>query len=206
LTARIKLIRKEVPDACASIAAKELHQLASQDDEARWLVQTESIAGRYRFLSDRRWKTIVDTGEEAILRMIEKNQVVAQCNITRLPKLAPGQQLTLAGMQDDIKRSLDTSLQSMLEASERKNSSGLRMLRTGKSSDVPIRWIYAHASDDSGRRLSLVFTMSEEAAEAFGLADEQILGSLEMLPEVSSGEPTPATTESASKPRKSTAR
>lgn len=195
LTARIKLIRKEEPDACAAVALDELRLLADTNDEGRWLLQIASVAGRYKFLADRRWKTIVDTGEESILRLVEMNKVVAQCNITRLPKLAAGQQLTLAGMQDDIKRSLDKSLESMLEASERNNSAGMRVLRAvavGKSSEVPVRWVYAHISDDSGRRVSLVFTMSGEASEAFGLADEQMTGSFVLLPEPSNAQPTPA--------------
>ena len=56
-------------------------------------------------------------------------------------------------MQDDIKRSLDKNLEQLLEASEKKNSGGVRVLRVvavGKSSDVPVRWVYAHLSDDSG--------------------------------------------------------
>lgn len=199
LTARIKLIRKEEPDACNDVPHSELKALAESDDQGRWMLQIASVPGRYQFLADRRWKLIVDTGEEAILRLVEKNQVVAQCNITRLPKLAAGQQLSLAGMQDDIKRSLDKNLQQIQEAGERKNKSGMRVLRVvamGSSSDVPVRWVYAHASDDSGRRNSLVFTMSSEATESFALADEQIIGSFQLLPEVSKGEPT----EAASKP------
>lgn len=204
LTARIKLIRKEEPEACAEVGDEELRQLAASEDDGRWLLEVASVAGRYKFLADRRWKTIVDTGEEAILRLVDKNNVIAQCNITRLPKLAAGQQLTLAGMQDDIKRSLEKNLDSILEASERTNSAGLRVLRIvaiGQSSDVPVRWVYSHVSDDSGRRISLVFTMSGEAAEAFALADEQMTGSFELLPEPASDQPTPAEeTRAASRP------
>ena len=205
LTARVKLIRKEEPEACLDVEDGELRALAGDDDEGRWLLEVASVAGRYKFLADRRWKTIVDTGEEAILRLVENNNVVAQCNITRLPKLAAGQQLTLSGMQDDIKRSLEKNLESILEASERKNSAQLRVLRivaVGRSSDVPVRWVYSHVSDDSGRRVSLVFTMSGEAAETFALADEQMTGSFELLADAPpQTEPTPAApTKAAAKP------
>lgn len=205
LTARIKLIRKEEPTACSDVEAAELRMLAASDDEGRWLVRIASLGGRYQMLADRRWKTIVDAGDESIVRLVEKNQVVAQCNITRLPKLSAGQQLTLAGMQDDIRRSLAESLEQVLEAGEKVNSAGLRMLRVvaiGQTSDVPVRWVYSHLSDDSGRRVSLVFTMSGEAAEQFGAADEQMTGSFELLPEPTEAEPTPAEqTEAAAKAR-----
>ncbi len=210
ITARLQLIRKEEDNACSDVALSELKEIATLPDDGRWLVQVTSVPGRYHFMADRKWKTIVDTGEESILRYVEKNQVVAQCNITRLPKLAAGQQLTLAGMQDDIKRSLEKNMEQMLEASERKNGAGLRVLRTvvlGKSSDVPVRWVYTHISDDSGRRVSLVFTMSGEAAEQFGLADDQMTSSFVMLPEPTEKEPTPAEPEkAASAPTKTTTR
>ena len=210
LTCRIKLIRKESPEACNDVTREELKAIAQSNDDGRWLVRIASVPGRYQMLADRRWKTIVDTGEECILRLIEKNEVVAQCNMTRLPKMARGQQLTLDGMQDDIKRSLDKNLDQLMEASEKKNSGGMRVLRVvavGKSSEVPVRWVYAHISDDSGRRVSMVFTMSGEASEDFGMADEQMVSSFELLPETSSQTPTPAeAVESAAKPGKQVAR
>lgn len=210
LTCRVKLIRKESPEACNDVAVDELRAIAKSNDDGRWLVRVASVPGRYQMLADRRWKTIVDTGEESILRLVEKNEVVAQCNITRLPKLTKGTQLTLEAMQDDIKRSLDKNLDQLLEASEKKNSGGMRVLRVvavGKSSDVPVRWVYAHVSDDSGRRVSMVYTMSGEASEAFAMADEQMLSSLELLPESNSQSPTPAeAVESAAKPEKKVSR
>ncbi len=210
LTCRIKLIRKESSEACNDVALEELKAIAQSNDEGRFLIRIASVPGRYQMLADRRWKTIVDTGEESILRLVEKNEVVAQCNITRLPKMAKGQQLTLDGMQEDIKRSLEKNLDQMMEASEKKNSGGMRVLRVvavGKSSDVPVRWVYAHISDDTGRRVSMVFTMSGEASEAFGLADEQMISSFELLPESSSQSPTPVdSVESAAKPKEKLSR
>ncbi len=187
------------------MAIDELRAIAQSNDDGRWLVRIASVPGRYQMLADRRWKTIVDTGEESILRLVEKNDVVAQCNITRLPKLTSGTQLTLDAMQDDIKRSLDKNLDQLLEASEKKNSGGMRVLRVvavGKSSDVPVRWVYAHISDDSGRRISMVFTMSGEASEGFGMADEQMLSSLELLPETSSKSRRPLTPSSRQRGQK----
>ena len=95
LTCRVKLIRKESPEACNDVTLDELRAIAKSNDDGRWLVRVASVPGRYQMLADRRWKTIVDTGEESILRLVEKNEVVAQCNITRLPKLTTGHQLTL---------------------------------------------------------------------------------------------------------------
>lgn len=194
ITARVRLIRKE-SDAPATTDIQQLLKIAQSDDPARWYLQLQSINGRYRMLADRRWKTIIDSGDEAILRLIQNNKVIAQCNVTRLPKLEPGRQLTVAGLQADIQRSLDKHFGSFVESSERVTPNGLRLVRAvvaGSSSDVPVQWVYAHLSNDSGRRVALVFTMSGEDAEAFAVADDQMLSSFELLPESPSPQqPTP---------------
>jgi hypothetical protein len=196
ITAMLKLIRKEEPDACADVSRDELQLLAGVDDPSRWLIRLASSSGRYQMLADRRWKVIADAGEEAILRLVDNNQIVAQCNITRLPAFSPGQQLTLEGFQEDIRRTLGQSLVGFAEAAQRVNSGGVRVLRVvadGMSSEIPVRWVYCHLSDDSGRRYSMVFTMSGEQVEAFALADDQVTGSFELLAEPEpSSQPTPA--------------
>ncbi len=200
ITARIRIIRKEATDI-EFTDAEQLQAIAKQDDPARWMLFVRSIPGRYQMLADRRWKTIIDSGDEAILRLIENNKVMAQCNITRLPKLDAGRQLTLAGLQDDIRRSLDKNFGSFEESSERVTVSGLRMARVvvvGSSSDVPVRWIYSHLSDDAGRRYSLVFTMSGADAERFAASDDQMLSTFQILPDPTpSNQPTPAPAQSA---------
>ncbi len=195
ITARVRMIRKEEPGPDAN-ELKQVRALAESADPSRWLLFVRSEPGRYQMLVDRRWKTIIDSGDESILRLIENNKVMAQCNITRLPKLESGRQLTLAGLQDDIKRSLDKNFGSFIEASERITTPGLRLARVvavGASSEVPVKWIYGHLSDDHGRRYSLVFTMSGEDADSFAAADEQMLMSFQLLPESNPNEkPTPA--------------
>ena len=194
ITARIQLIRADSSGEIETDRANLLSLRESQDT-GRWLVQLESIPGRYSMLTERNWFTYIDGGEEAILRMIENNTVIAQCNIARLPELEEGTHLSLEGMQADIKKALGDSFGEMLESSEKATDAGLRVLRTvvmGKLEDVPIQWIYVHASNDAGRRLALVFTMGGNYTERFAAADEQMASSLEMLPEVTEAQPSVA--------------
>ncbi len=196
ITARIRLIRAEV-ESPLEANAQQLRALAAQDEAGVWLVQLQSIPGRYRMLADRRWKTYIDSGEEAILRMIENNTVIAQCNIAKLPQLDAGTQLTLEALQADIQKSLGDAFGSIDEASEKVTPSGLRLLRivaSGELEEVPIQWIYTHLSDDSGRRVAMEFTMGGNYVERFAGADEQMTSSFELLatPEQTTAVPTPA--------------
>lgn len=203
LTARIRMIREETPEQLA-ISEGALRQLASDPDEGRWLVRLYSQAGHYSMLADRRWHIHRDSAEEAILRMVENNTVIAQCAVSRLSALEPGQQLTMDGLQADIKKSLGDTFREFLEAGEKVTPTQLRLLRTvvaGEVDEVPIHWIYSHLSDDSGRRLALVFTMGGNVTDRFGAADEQMALSFDWLPDRSATEAneSPATPAKPSK-------
>lgn len=190
IVARVRLIREQQPHPWPLDRAKLL-ELSAANHESQLTIKLGSAMGRYAFLADRQWKTYIDTGEEAIFRLIKNNSVVAQCNVTRLPKLAAGKQLTLAALEQEIRQSLKNNAPTIVEASERVTSNKLRLMRvlvTGQSEEIPIQWVYAHLSDDNGQRISAVFTMGANVAEIFAGADEQICSTFELYPE-----PTPKT-------------
>lgn len=195
ITARINLIRTESNEGPV-VDAKALKASVEDDDDGRWLVRIRSEAGRYDMLADRRWTTYIDGGEEAILRMIENNTVIAQCNISQLPQLDAGTQLTLEALQAEVKKSQGDAFREMIESAERITASKLRLMRlvvAGELKEVPIHWIYNHLSDDAGRRMVLEYTMSASYAERFAASDEQMSTSLEFLEAPSTSDtPTPA--------------
>ncbi len=187
ITARVRMIREESDNQLA-VSEQALRELGNAKDNGQWLVRLHSTAGHYSMLADRRWHIHRDSAEEAILRMVENNTIIAQCAVSRLSELESGQQLTMEGLQADIKKSLGDTFREFLNSSEKVTDSKLRLLRTvvaGEVDDVPIQWIYTHLSDDSGRRLAMVFTMGGNLTDRFGAADEQMAMSFEWRPESS---------------------
>lgn len=183
VTARLQVLRREEPGK-VPVEANELLDLAKSDDPTRWLVRLESQQGRFATYVDRKWFTYVDGGEDSVLRMVENNQVLAQCNLARLPNLAAGSQLTLEGMQADIRKALGERFGEIVESTEKVTSNQLRLLRTevsGTQEQIPLRWIYAHLSDDSGRRIALVYTMEASQAEKIADSELQMLDSIQFL-------------------------
>jgi hypothetical protein len=147
-------------------------------------LQFQSDLGFYRFLADRRWSTYRDNGEEATLRFIVKNRMVAQCNVNNLVDMEPGSQLSLEGYQADIRRLMASTGGEIFEVSEKLTSTSHRMLRivaAGSVAGVPIRWVHYHLSNDQGRRLAMAFTFDEDSLEGFGDQDMQIVNSLELM-------------------------
>ncbi len=183
ITARVRMIREEAKTDVA-LSADELRKLAASDDAGRWLVKLQSTSGRYSMLADRRWHIHRDSAEEAILRMVENNTIIAQCSVSRLSELEAGQQLTIEGLQADIKGLLGEGFGQFVESSEKVVGNKLRAIRTvvsGELEEVPIQWIYTHLSDDNGRRLAMIYTMGGNVTDRFGAADEQMVGSFDWL-------------------------
>lgn len=205
IVARIRLIREEQSHQW-SVDRSNLLELAAANHDSQLTIKHGSPMGRFAFLADRQWKTYIDTGEEAIFRLIKNNSIIAQCNVTRLPKLESGKQLTLAGLEQEIRQSLKSNAPTIVESSERVTSNKLKLMRvlvTGQSEEVPIQWIYAHLSDDSGQRLSAVFTMGANVAEVFAGADEQVCSTFELYPEPTTSKPDakPETDKPAEAPK-----
>jgi hypothetical protein len=124
--------------------------------------------------------------------MIENNTVIAQCNVTQLPKLEAGSQVTLSGMQAEIQQSLGEKFDQFLQSSEKVIPSGLRLMRcvvVGSAEEVPVQWIYNHLSDDTGRRIAMIYAMGGNVTDRFAAADEQMTSSFELVPPADSPHP-----------------
>jgi hypothetical protein len=165
------------------------------------LLQFEVTEAGYQALLDRRWHLMINRSDLTVLRWIDRGDLIAQCNLTRLPALAPGKQLSLDEFQDDIKASLAKNFRQFIEASQSQTPEGLRLLRVvaaGEASEIPMQWNYYHLSDEAGRRLALVCTFESSLAERFAENDRPLVSSLQLLDlnaaaePVSTQEPAPA--------------
>jgi len=183
VVAQVRVLRAPIESMSSGRSLAQVWSDAPSPESAEML-QFQSDLGFYRFLADCRWSTYRDNGEEATLRYIVNNRRVAQCNITNLVDLEPGQQLTLEGYQADLERLASRTGREILEATEQLTGSRHRMLRitmSGSVDGVALRWIHYHVSNDNGRRLALVFTTDESSLELFAQQDSQIIDSLELL-------------------------
>lgn len=141
----------------------------------------ESTEGGWRFTHDRCWHVTADQRDLAVLRMVDRGELVAQCNVAPLPKLASGTQTTLAEFQDDVQKALGKAFGEFLEAAETGSDANYQVYRVvvgGKVSDLPIQWNYYLVTDEQGRRVVFAFTVERELLERLGKADEKLVRSL----------------------------
>jgi hypothetical protein len=179
VTARLRILTASGKNA-PELTREALTKLSLKAEPGTTLLEFRSEVGGFRFLHDRNWRLMVDRHDVAIMRRIDRGDLIAQCNISSLADLKPGQHLELETFQADVQRALSDKFGQFVEASRATTDAGLRILRAvvnGTVSDLPIQWTYYHFSNDSGRQLSLVFTMDVGLVERFAENDAVIVGS-----------------------------
>jgi hypothetical protein len=206
VTTRIRMLTGLAAEA-PEISEAAISKLPLTAGTGEKLIAFRSEKGGFELVHDRRWRVMSEKYDSAILRMVDRGELVAQCNIGKLKSFTKGEQLTLDGFQEDVKIALEKQKATITEAAQSTTENGLLVLRllvTGQASEVPIQWTYYHVSDNTGRRASIVFTIDAKLVEKYAHLDQEILSAFKLFdpPRDESSEPTPAEkakTQSASK-------
>jgi hypothetical protein len=136
---------------------------------------------QFRTQYDRRWYVTDDEPKLAVLRMVDRGELVAQCNLSALPTSA--KPLPLAEFQRDVERSLGKNFGQFTSAVQSVNDSGYAVFRVvvqGTVSQLPIEWIYYLVQDRQGRRVSLAFTLEQSLRERFADADRRVVEAIQL--------------------------
>jgi hypothetical protein len=156
-----------------------------------------AASGQFRFEHDRRWYLTSDDAKLTILRLLDRGELVAQCNVSLLAgeKKTP---VTLSEFQQDVQKSLGKNFGQFTSASQSTSEAGysvLRVVARGNVSQLPIEWIYYLVQDSQGKRVSLAFTYEQELSERFAQADRALVSQLRLTK-------TPSPTATVPKTRK----
>ncbi len=167
----------------ASLADAALAELSLKPTPELTSLTYQSPNGEWQCRHDRRW-CIYRQGPKspvAILRLVDRGMLMAQCNLASLADHAPGKLVSLAEFQEDVRRALDKSFGEFVEASESSNAARYRIYRVvvhGTASDLAMRWIYYLVAEPQGRQVALTFTVEQKLAERFADADKPMVQSL----------------------------
>jgi hypothetical protein len=171
-------------DASPELAAGRLVGLVLEATDEQLLLDYQPVWGALRLAHDRRWHATVDERQVAVLRFVDRGELVAQLNLAPLADREPGRAKSLEPFQREIKEALGERFGQFVKASQFSNDQQYRILRVevlGRVSELPIRWVYYYIADAQGRNTALVFTMEAELAGRFADADEQLVSRLRLL-------------------------
>ncbi len=193
----VRMVMEPAQNA-AAVSDRTLAGLTLKAGPGEKLIELTSDDGGFQLHHDRRWSVMLERPDIAVLRFVDRGDLVAQCNITPRPSLAAGQQLTMEGFQADVKRVLGNNFEEIVEASEETDDVRRRLLRVvvaGKAGDLPIQWTYYELCDAQGRRVSLVFTIEQSLLQRFAALDRELIAGFQFQAEK---QPTPAGANSSS--------
>ncbi|HEY4309529.1 MAG TPA: hypothetical protein VGN12_08765 [Pirellulales bacterium] len=202
VTARLQM--KIAPGAVSpALSDQALAEVNLEPTPEQALLEYTSQNGHFQFLHDRAWHVVNDTPDAVTLRLIERGELIAQCNASAVAPVEAGKRFTLAHFQEDVQKSLDKHFESFLSAGESENSVGhttCRVIAGGKVESLPIQWNYYLVADSEGHQTVLAFTLESELVERFGDADKSILSTLRFVKPTAeptaetAAQPTPAPT------------
>lgn len=147
-------------------------------------LEYRSTQGGFKLLHGRHWHVMNDTREAVAMRLVERGDLVAQCNVSALPKTDPGKHLPIERFQQDIQAVLDKNFGQFVQASERTSPHGhilYRVVAAGLVNELPIQWIYYLVADREGRQVVLAFTVEAEQLPQLAESDQAIAESLEFI-------------------------
>ncbi len=149
----------------------------------RQLLQLISPDLKYNLLHDRQWHTYWDDPKLVVLKRLDKEKVVAQCNLAAGPAAGKGKHQDLAQFRDDLRRSLKERFVQFLGAGEVDGdpAGGFRykVAVQGREGKLGVLWNYYLIASPAGDQLLATFTLAEQDAAAFGTQDLEIIGSLQ---------------------------
>ncbi len=160
-----------------------LEGLALQPTDELRLLSYAASQGAWEFTHDRRWFSTVDQADRAVFRLIDRGELVAQCNVSPSSSPRAGSPVSLTDFQNDIQRSLGESFGQFVRASQRASDRGSRVYQVeidGMASELPIRWIYYLLANQQGHEAVLVFTIEGSLLERFDNADGPLLESIRL--------------------------
>ena len=201
VTARSKIVRS-VAERPVHLIDRDLADLPLEPNDANRLLMFDAPAWNVRFYYDRHWHLFHQNSDMALLRLLDKGGLIAQCNIKRIATAEPGKHLSREQFQADIERALGENFQEIVQTETLKLKEGLFVERVvvvgtvprknakNEPEPAPMQWIYYLVANPDGRQVSFVFSVDPAQIKELDSRDLSIVAGLEFLSP--RAQPTPA--------------
>jgi hypothetical protein len=174
-------LRKNAKSVFDESDVKKAHELKSETlDE----LAVESPERGYRFQHNTDWYVTAEQREHMSLRLLDRGDFLAHCNISTLPARPIDKPMTLPEFESEVSKRLGDKLDKVEAATEWANAAGhhcLGVIATGKAQEVPMQWRFYLVAADSLRQAAVSVTVEQELLERFADADRQIVDSMVLL-------------------------
>jgi len=184
VTARLSLRAKRLTASDdRRLARLTSDQVASAGGERAKLVYHDP-SGTYRLRYARNWFVVTEEPKLTVLRLVDRGELVAQCNISTLAPKSPERATQLDTFQHDIRYSLGKRFGQFVKSTEWRDASGGRIYRVavrGEVDQLPMQWRYYLLASRDGRRLAVSVTVEDALVARLGRADQALVKGLVWL-------------------------
>lgn len=141
-----------------------------------------------RFYHDRDWHQFHQTGEVAVLRLMENGSLLAQANVSPIPAAASGSHTPVDQFQADIRKTLDKKFKAIKSSEQLKPRNAndrrflFRVIVEGEADGLQMTWFYHLCAAPTGQQVAFVFAVETKNLEKFNNRDLSLVRLLEFIP------------------------
>jgi hypothetical protein len=149
-------------------------------DAANLALLYQSPDDQYTLRHGRGWHIYWDSPKLTVLKRVEGDRLIAQCNLSAGPSAGRGNHQDPDKFRDDIKKSLGDRFVQLIGAGELEGdpAGGYRYKVgvQGKQGDIGVVWYYYVMASPDGEQILATFTLADTVAKLFGDEDEALIG------------------------------
>ena len=176
-------VDRQVSESSGALTERLVESLPLNPEAAQLAVAFVSKSDTYLLL-DRDWHVFHQTDDVAVLRLVDGGSLIAQCNVSRLPRVPAGSHTPGPQFAADIQTALGEQLNEISDVQPiplGDDRTLLRVVARGRSRNVPMSWYYYLCAAPDGRQLACVFSLESRLAESFEGRDEELVRSIRFL-------------------------
>ena len=131
-------------------------------------LQLENPARSLALIHPRRWRSVINSAELSVLRLLQDGQVMGQCNIVPLTPVAEAKDYTMEEFQASVEQIMGDSAK-MIDSETRQTEDGLIIYDVELAlfeSSIQLARIYTHVMDSQGNRAMVIFTTEAELVDS----------------------------------------
>ncbi|MBT6497579.1 MAG: hypothetical protein HOL01_23960 [Planctomycetaceae bacterium] len=132
----------------------------------------------------RDWSLFHQSGDTAVLRLLDAGSLIAQCNMTHITSAAAGKHTSEEQFQNDVRQALGKRLKTITKAEQLEVTDGrflYRVTAVGESNGVQMHWFYYLCAAPSGQQVTFVFAVETKLLKQLANRDLKIVSTIEFL-------------------------
>lgn len=143
-------------------------------------LQLENPTKTIALVHSRHWRSVINSNELTVLRLLDDGQVLGQCNVIPMPSLPDARVYTADVFAEDVKKSLGTSAKIVDRRSDKAiNGNSIYEIEVTSVEDgVQLTRVYYHVIHPQGFRAMCIVTTEAELADAIREYENKLVHSM----------------------------